>query len=123
MKYVTRYNKTHYVYKYIRRDLYEAFIKWCGEDSINLCLEKALKVLVADADTTTVTSITHNIQPNTSPNIASGKPQGDTVVKCYEKTKMKYSLQSYIALFKSKGILVDWWEEEDNKVCFELKKQ
>jgi hypothetical protein len=57
--------------------------------------------------------------PSTTPSIA----QGNTVVKCYVKTKMKYSLQSYIALFKSKGILVDWWEEEDNKVCFELKKQ
>ena len=45
-----------------------------------------------------------------------------TVVKCYEKSKMKYPVESNIAYFRSKGLLVDWWEEGDNKVCFELKK-
>jgi hypothetical protein len=35
---------------------------------------------------------------------------------------MKYPLESYINIYKSKGILVDWWEEGDSKVCFELKE-
>jgi hypothetical protein len=34
---------------------------------------------------------------------------------------MKYSVESNIAYFRSKGLLVDWWEEENDKVCFELK--
>jgi hypothetical protein len=113
MKYVTKYNKTHYVYKYIRRDLYEAFIKWCGEDSINLCLEKALKVLAADVAPVA----------NTAPNVQTNTVQSKTVVKCFSRAKMRYPVESYVTLFKSKGILVDWWEEGEDRVCFELESE
>ena len=33
---------------------------------------------------------------------------------------MKHPLETYITLYKSKGILVDWWEEGEDKICFEL---
>jgi len=45
MKYITEYQKRHYVKRSIRKDLYERFIKWCEETSINACLEKALRIL------------------------------------------------------------------------------
>jgi hypothetical protein len=45
MKYITEYQRRHYVKRNIRRDLYERFIKWCEETSINRCLEKALGIL------------------------------------------------------------------------------
>jgi hypothetical protein len=45
LKYRNRYLKEHYVQRRIRRDLYEKLVEWCGEESINFCLEKALKVL------------------------------------------------------------------------------
>jgi hypothetical protein len=48
-RYITRYVKEHYVQKKIRRDLYERLVKWCGESSVNSCLEKALSVLEASA--------------------------------------------------------------------------
>jgi hypothetical protein len=51
-----------------------------------------------------------------------GANKANTITKCYEKSKMKYPVESNIAYFRSKGLLVDWWEEGDNKVCFELKK-
>ena len=45
MKYMTEYMRRRYVKRNIRKDLYERFIKWCGESSINVCLEKALGIL------------------------------------------------------------------------------
>ena len=45
MKYMTEYMRRRYVKRNIRKDLYERFIKWCGETSINVCLEKALRIL------------------------------------------------------------------------------
>jgi len=50
IRYITKYTKARYVQKKIRRDLYEAFIKWCGEDSINVCIEKALRIFGANID-------------------------------------------------------------------------
>jgi len=65
-RYVTRYVKEHYVQKKIRRDLYNAFVKWCGEDSINMCLEKALRVLVANTGTVSVSNTVTNIGANSA---------------------------------------------------------
>jgi len=62
IRYITKYTKARYVQKKIRRDLYEAFIKWCGEDSINVCIEKALRIFGANIDP--------NIVPNTGANTA-----------------------------------------------------
>ena len=45
MKYKTRYIKEHYVVKKIKKENYARLIKWCGDSSINICLEKALEVL------------------------------------------------------------------------------
>jgi hypothetical protein len=45
MRYIKEYVRRHYVKRSIRRDLYERFIKWCEETSINVCLEKALRIL------------------------------------------------------------------------------
>jgi hypothetical protein len=45
MRYISRYIREHYVRRNIRRDLYDRFTKWCGERSINICLERALDVL------------------------------------------------------------------------------
>jgi len=48
MGYLARYMREHYVSRRIRRDIYERFISWCGERSINSCLEKALEILTAN---------------------------------------------------------------------------
>jgi len=57
--YVKKYMRERYVSRRIRRDLYERFVEWCGEPSINICLEKALSIL------------TTNITPNMDTNITS----------------------------------------------------
>ena len=44
-RYHARYVREHYIKRDIKRELYEAFIEWCGERSINICLEKALSIL------------------------------------------------------------------------------
>jgi len=58
--YIKKYMRERYVSRRIRRDLYDRFISWCGESSINICLEKALSILVAN--------ITPNMDTNTAPN-------------------------------------------------------
>jgi hypothetical protein len=62
-KYHTRYVKEHYIKRDIKRELYEAFIEWCGENSINICLEKALSILRGN--------IPLNVRGNIAPNVAS----------------------------------------------------
>jgi hypothetical protein len=59
------------VQKKIRRDLYERFIKWCGGDSINTCLEKALSVLESNIGTNIASNIVTNIGENIVPNIGT----------------------------------------------------
>jgi sulfur relay (sulfurtransferase) DsrC/TusE family protein len=71
IRYITKYVKEHYVQKKIRRDLYERFIKWCGGDSINTCLEKALSVLESNIGTNIASNIVTNIGENIVPNIGT----------------------------------------------------
>jgi len=66
MGYLARYMKEHYVSRRIRRDIYERFISWCGERSINSCLEKALEVLTANT--------TANIAVNTDLKVSKTQP-------------------------------------------------
>jgi hypothetical protein len=70
IRYITKYIKERYVQKKIRRDLYERLIKWCGGDSINACLEKALSVLESNIGTNIVPNIGANIGTNIVPNTA-----------------------------------------------------
>jgi hypothetical protein len=60
-KYHARYVKEHYIKRDIKRELYEAFIEWCGEKSINICLEKALSILRGNIPL----NVRGNIAPNT----------------------------------------------------------
>jgi hypothetical protein len=53
VRYITRYVKERYVQKKIRRDLYERLVKWCGGDSVNVCLERALSALEANKSSST----------------------------------------------------------------------
>jgi len=55
--YVKRYMRERYVSRRIRRDLYDRFISWCGEPSINICLEKALSILTTNITPNTGTSM------------------------------------------------------------------
>jgi len=71
IRYITKYTKARYVQKKIRRDLYEAFIKWCGGDSINVCIEKALRIFGANIGT--------NIVPNIDPNIGTNTARSSTL--------------------------------------------
>jgi P2-related tail formation protein len=40
-------------------------------------------------------------------------------VFCKRKSEVK-DLKSYVELLEKKGILVDWWEEDNDSVCFEV---
>jgi hypothetical protein len=72
IRYITKYTKARYVQKKIRRDLYEAFIKWCGEDSINVCIEKALRIFGTNIDP----NIDANIGTNTARSSTSASSAG-----------------------------------------------
>jgi hypothetical protein len=58
-RYHARYVREHYVKRDIKRELYEAFIEWCGERSINICLEKALSILRGNITLNVRGNVTH----------------------------------------------------------------
>jgi hypothetical protein len=121
-KYHTRYVKEHYVKRDIKRELYEAFIEWCGERSINICLEKALRILRGNIPLNVGVNIRGNIAPNTG--ASQSKP--DTVAStgyewCYDRSKVR-NLRDLVDWVDKTFGLVDWWEEED-KVCFETRRK
>jgi len=110
MKYMTKYIKDRYVKRNIRKDLYEDFIKWCGENSINLCLEKALSLL-EKSSTNTVSISTNGVSKSDEP-----KPR----VFCKSKSEIK-NIERYVKWLKENNKLIDWWDEE-TKYCFEVKE-
>jgi len=134
--YIARYKKEHYVRRDIRRDLYERLVKWCGERSVNMCLEKALSILEANVapnmasntagSNSTAPSMAPNVAPNIAPNIASDiqplatqatERRRSEHVWCEKKAKIR-SLQGFLKWVEKTYGLVDWWEEGD-KYCFE----
>jgi len=110
MKYMTKYIKDRYVKRNIRKDLYEDFIKWCGENSINICLEKALSLL-EKSSTNTVSTSTNTVSKSDEP-----KPR----VFCKSKSEIK-NIERYVKWLKENNKLIDWWDEE-TKYCFEVKE-
>jgi hypothetical protein len=132
MGYISRYIREHYVRRNIRKELYDRFIKWCGEASINLCLEKALKILE--------TNIGANIAPNIGANTAS---QTTTVVKAQPRERRhvivfthewarerKINVEEYMARKEREGYLcnetsrevVCIWRELLEEIVVELNK-
>jgi hypothetical protein len=128
-----RYIKSRYKRVYIKRELFEKLQALADREGLTVpsLIEKLYSMYITpnigdniqhnitpntDSQSPTM-SITPNIQHNITPNTVQDK----TITKCYEKSKMKYPVESNIAYFKSKGVLVDWWEEGDDRVCFELK--
>jgi hypothetical protein len=71
-KYHTRYVKEHYIKRDIKRELYEAFIEWCGERSINICLEKALNILRGNVPLNISGNMHSDIQSKYSEEISRG---------------------------------------------------
>jgi hypothetical protein len=121
-KYHTRYVKEHYIKRDIKRELYEAFIEWCGERSINICLEKALRILRGNIPLNTGVNVRGNIAPNTGAN--PSKP-GTTASTGYEWCKPRSSiknLEGYVKYIERSLGLEDWWEEE-GKVCFKTARK
>jgi hypothetical protein len=118
MGYISMYIKEHYVRRNIRRDLYERFIKWCGERSINICLEKALSILASNK--------APNIGANIAPNIGISRTKPVTSTNegyewCRDKSKVR-NLQNFLKWVDEKMGLIDWWEE-DNGYCFKTREK
>jgi hypothetical protein len=121
--YIIRYVKEHYVQKKIRREIYEAFIKWCGENSINICLEKALKILGANIGTNPPPESAQQPKPSataeaSTAEVGEQKPQTHTF--CRKKDSIKY-FKAFLDWVDRNYKVVDWWEEGDS-YCFETEK-
>jgi hypothetical protein len=139
MKSLYRYQKEHFKKITVKKELYEVLKKFADEKGVTI--PQLLQMLIdhyigGNKSSTYIGSNignynidsykggnigTNSIGGNIGSNIIHNTAQGNTVTKCYEKSKMKYPVESNIAYFKSKGLLVDWWEEGDDRVCFELK--
>ena len=92
-KYHTRYVKEHYIKRDIKRELYEAFIEWCGERSINICLEKALSILRGN--------IPLNVRGNIAPNTGANQPKPSTTASTgYEWYRSKSKVRDLKSLLK-----------------------
>jgi hypothetical protein len=121
--YIIRYVKEHYVQKKIRREIYEAFIKWCGENSVNICLEKALKILGANIGANPPSESAQQSKPPTTAETSTAKvgeqkPQIHTF--CRKKDSIKY-FKAFLDWVDRNYKVVDWWEEGDS-YCFETEK-
>jgi hypothetical protein len=118
-RYHARYVREHYVKRDIKRELYEAFIEWCGERSINICLEKALNILRGN--------ITLNVRGNTASNIRAntGQPKqasgGGGYEWCRPRSSIK-NLEGFLEYLRRSFGLEDWWEEE-GRVCFRTRRR
>jgi hypothetical protein len=132
-KYHTRYVKEHYVKRDIKRELYEAFIEWCGERSINICLEKALSILRGNVPLNVRGNMAPNAganQPKTSPDrrLESATTSSGNVASTgggYEWCKPRSSiknLEGYVKYLERSLGLEDWWEEDD-KICFKTRRK
>jgi hypothetical protein len=142
MGYISRYIREHYVRRNIRRDLYERLVRWCGERSVNSCLEKALSILEANIganiapNTATVISankpvtlapnIAPNIGANIAPNTGASQPKPSTVAgKGYEWCRPRSSiknLEGFIKYVERTYGLEDWWEEGEDMICFKTAR-
>jgi hypothetical protein len=114
--YISRYIREHYVRRNIRRDLYERFIEWCGERSINICLEKALSILTPN--------IAPNIGANITPNTKVRRPEpvvspSGSYKWCRPRSSIT-NLESFVKRVEKTLGLEDWWEDDD-RVCFKTK--
>jgi len=87
-RYNTRYIKEHYVFRKIRIDLYRQFLAWCGESSVNLCLEKALRILVSNTGTNVVSNTVTNTTSTREPSKSSATKQGTTTASRETKQKV-----------------------------------
>jgi len=144
MGYLARYMREHYVSRRIRRDIYERFIEWCGESSINSCLEKALSILAAN----TTANITANIAVNTEPSTktssmgvgdpSTAKPQADSSKSSSTKPKgskprkvvrwlWRGKVRDLDAYFKSveesEGRRIAWVDKSDKWVCWAYRDE
>jgi hypothetical protein len=124
-RYHTRYVKEHYVKRDIKRELYEAFIEWCGERSINICLEKALSILRGNVPLNVrgnMTSVGANIAPNTG---ASQPKPVTNPSEGYEWCKPRSSiknLEGFVKYLERSLGLIDWWDEGD-RYCFKTMRK
>jgi hypothetical protein len=110
MGYISRYIREHYVRRNIRRDLYDRLIRWCGEKSINLCIEKALNILEA------------NIAPNTGAQSAS---------QSITQSKVKTGERRHVIVFtlewaREKNINIEEYmarKEKEGYLCNEASRK
>ena len=50
-------------------------------------------------------------------------PRSSKLPKGSRKKNKITNLRAYVEMLEKKGVLVDWWEEGEDAVCFELKKE
>ena len=123
-KYHTRYVKEHYVKRDIKRELYEAFIEWCGERSINICLEKALNILRGNVPLNTGVNVRGNITPNTGASPSKASPTGNV-------SKAKAGERKHVIVFtlewaRQKGINIEEYmakKEKEGYICNEANRK
>ena len=114
MRYISRYIREHYVRRNIRRDLYDRLIRWCGEKSINLCIEKALNILEAN--------IASNMAPNTG---------AQSITQSSTQSKAKAEERRHIIVFtlewaREKGVNVEEYmakKERQGYLCNEANRK
>ena len=89
-------------------------------NSINAKLDTLIPMLtgrasnaVPKAEAKTATKVPENLSSTPQDNLKNSK------VLCKRKSEVK-DLKSYVELLEKKGLLIDWWEEGEDKICFEL---
>jgi len=92
-------------------------------NSINAKLDTLISMLAGRAGSTanavpkaeakTATKVPENLSSTQQDNLKNSK------VLCKRRSEVK-DLKSYVELLEKKGLLIDWWEEGEDKICFEI---
>jgi len=69
-----------------------------------------------------ITATRGNVTANSGNITSTGGNVGRTKVFCKKRGEI-VDIKHFIEKLEKKGVLVDWWEEGEDAVCFELKRE
>jgi len=132
------YYRRNYVTVTVRREDYELLMELCRNESIVDCVHRILTMVSqfqkrevevkatapaspptrANPSSKASSSPPKVVTPSSTKTNPSPKPESEKPPLCRPKTEVR-NLKAFIESLRRKGVLRDWWEEED-RYCFDV---
>jgi len=128
--YKRMYHRRHYAIVAVRKEDYKLLKELCRDESIVDCVHRILTMVSqfqkqeVEVKATTPTSPPTRSKattPSSTRTNPSSKPESEKPPLCRPKTEIR-NLKAYVESLKRKGVLRDWWEEED-RYCFDVVEE